>query len=137
MDPNAALREIRWALSDWRDGIKDEANFDRLAEHVEALDEWLTKGGFLPGAWESAPRRVSGRDYDLSEIQPLGGFARSQLWREAEASARLDGETHVVGGAYTAAEPLGGPVPGADGSHLPEHQEPGPHEYYEGGQWHE
>lgn len=58
MDPNATLRELRQLaaqiITDYDDvegnGIdQDDAN--RLAELVEALDDWITKGGFLPGAW--------------------------------------------------------------------------------------
>lgn len=59
MDPNANLKEQRELaakmLHDYEDedgnGIdQDDAN--RLAELVEALDGWLSKGGFLPGKWE-------------------------------------------------------------------------------------
>jgi hypothetical protein len=52
MDPNANLKEqlaiTRAILAD-----KEPHTFGaiRLAELVEALDEWITKGGFLPGRW--------------------------------------------------------------------------------------
>lgn len=60
MDPDAALAAIRKAvreLNKVRDGatIADLDQLDYLiyefVEHVEALDEWITKGGFLPAAW--------------------------------------------------------------------------------------
>lgn len=57
MDPNAALAEIRKLV----ERASDLESFPRpdpaellteLAEAVEGLDEWLSKGGFLPTAWE-------------------------------------------------------------------------------------
>ena len=61
MDPNANLEE---QLMISRALIKDDENkmsssdmasalhsAQRLAEYVVALDEWITKGGFLPSKW--------------------------------------------------------------------------------------
>ena len=61
MDPDAALDELL-ALADL---IADQAGADtgeqndsheilRMTELVEALDSWLTVGGFLPGRWKPA-----------------------------------------------------------------------------------
>jgi hypothetical protein len=59
MDPDANLEELR-ALSaamikayDSEDsnGI-DQDDAARLAELVQALDAWITRGGFLPTAWQ-------------------------------------------------------------------------------------
>lgn len=47
MDPNETLRRIRAAIRN------DETG--ELAELVEALDDWLSGGGFLPSAWGSRP----------------------------------------------------------------------------------
>lgn len=57
MDPNAALKNIREAVGELRnqddDGVLDgTSQVGFLLESVEALDEWLTKGGFLPTAWQ-------------------------------------------------------------------------------------
>lgn len=59
MDPNANLKEqLELAAeiiksSDANEGyFFDPAKAVRLAELVEALDGWLSKGGFLPGKWE-------------------------------------------------------------------------------------
>jgi hypothetical protein len=55
MDPNAALTGIREVVA--KTYTEDGANPDdtaRLCELVEALDDWLTKGGFLPDAWTPA-----------------------------------------------------------------------------------
>ena len=69
MDPDANLREqreiaraIQKVLDDCNgDGsLTDGQQFyvaaqaERLAELVEALDGWITKGGFLPARWRNA-----------------------------------------------------------------------------------
>lgn len=57
MDPNANLKEqleqvqlLLYGKALSADDYVEVAG--RLAELVEALDEWLSKGGFLPGRWE-------------------------------------------------------------------------------------
>jgi hypothetical protein len=50
MDPNAALADIRSILADRaEDGSWDA---DQLAERINDLDNWLTRGGFLPADWQ-------------------------------------------------------------------------------------
>ena len=44
MDPNATLAEIRHL-------VDTGADHDELRTAVNALDHWLTAGGFLPDAW--------------------------------------------------------------------------------------
>lgn len=51
MDPDACLKEIREVVSQINDGVPGLAT--ALAELVDALDEWIAKGGFLPNAWRS------------------------------------------------------------------------------------
>jgi hypothetical protein len=58
MDPNVALEEIREQVAEF-EGLSDD-NFvdalraaDQIVEHFKALDEWLSKDGFLPSAWQS------------------------------------------------------------------------------------
>lgn len=56
MDPNANLREQleianRIVDGDDLDVEEWDALRDRLAELVLALNDWITNGGFLPGAW--------------------------------------------------------------------------------------
>jgi hypothetical protein len=56
MDPDACLKELLelsrgiggpgWAYDDQRSA-------ERMAELIEALDGWITKGGFLPQRWAS------------------------------------------------------------------------------------
>lgn len=59
MDPNATLAEMvglaELIQKDYEDedgnGVdQDDAN--RLAELVEALNNWIRNGGFLPTAWQ-------------------------------------------------------------------------------------
>lgn len=60
MDPNKTLRDLRLALD-----LKPAPSTSRfLAEQFTALDEWLTKGGFLPTDWErrrDGSKRQEGR----------------------------------------------------------------------------
>lgn len=57
MDPNANLKEmLKIAKSFMEEGeYKSVGDFlgdaNRLAELVIDLDEWICKGGFLPGNW--------------------------------------------------------------------------------------
>ena len=54
MDPNECLRIIRAEINNWSGGACiGEFDADRLAEHVEALDEWMAKGGAAPLQWDS------------------------------------------------------------------------------------
>jgi len=60
MDPNEALRRARAALARIDESITPtEGDIGDLANAFEALDGWLTGGGFLPDAWKAphAPYR--------------------------------------------------------------------------------
>lgn len=64
MDPDAALDELL-GLVDLTAGETDADIAQRINRHeilrmtelVEALDNWLTAGGFLPRRWRPASRR--------------------------------------------------------------------------------
>lgn len=74
MDPNETLRLIRAALKrldhlsgkgpDW--AIERRLETDILRDGVEAMDAWLSGGGFLPAEWERteplAPRPGNATD---------------------------------------------------------------------------
>jgi hypothetical protein len=48
MDPNATLTELRELVA-----FDDPAAVaEEMAERIEALDAWLTNGGFLPDEWQ-------------------------------------------------------------------------------------
>jgi len=52
MDPSANLDEQRELSSAILRGEYTNGDADRLAELVEALDEWISKGGAIPRDWE-------------------------------------------------------------------------------------
>jgi hypothetical protein len=52
MDPNAALAELRGLYADLLDTEEDDDHVMRIAELTQALDQWLTGGGFLPNEWQ-------------------------------------------------------------------------------------
>ena len=91
MDPNANLREQREICREILK-IQDDCNADgtythgqeerlaelatRLAELVQALDEWIIAGGFLPKAWNrNNPDRyveqVKRQDHARRELEAL------------------------------------------------------------------
>ena len=58
MDPDACLKQIRELISTINEAETDGKFLDDLAseihqlvECVEALDDWINKGGFLPAQW--------------------------------------------------------------------------------------
>lgn len=57
MDPDTCLKELRalvsMVLTAKRGRKHDQVTALEvdMAEHVEALDEWISNGGFLPDAW--------------------------------------------------------------------------------------
>ncbi len=54
MDPNTTLAELRSLLRDVDDPTVARTYLTAaLAERVQALDEWLTAGGYLPTAWRT------------------------------------------------------------------------------------
>lgn len=63
MDVNATLAELRQALADYWDSAGDrratEAAALTMAERLETMDAWLSRGGFLPAAWMHG--RTTGR----------------------------------------------------------------------------
>lgn len=57
MDPNAALEQLRAKMVEIRDGIDNVDSRDIITAASEAvdlwegLDQWITRGGFLPIVW--------------------------------------------------------------------------------------
>lgn len=55
MDPNETLAKLRkavgafWTSENGSAAVADLA--DSIAEHADALDQWLSRGGFLPTPW--------------------------------------------------------------------------------------
>ena len=46
MDPDETLRRLRELVR-----ANNYDDYENILEHFDALDEWLSKGGFLPRAW--------------------------------------------------------------------------------------
>jgi hypothetical protein len=69
MDPNEALIKAREALKRYCVS-GDEAEASDLADAFEALDTWLSKGGFLPDAWKPSSGSISKRADELQREQP-------------------------------------------------------------------
>ncbi len=56
MDPNVLLRRIRAAGDELiREGCHDPDATEDLIQDIRDLDEWITKGGFLPLDWTRTP----------------------------------------------------------------------------------
>ena len=61
MDPNTTLTAFRSAVRRWQEAAVADASDDRYAAALDAveaaiqLDRWLSRGGFLPAAWRTAP----------------------------------------------------------------------------------
>lgn len=69
MDPNVALVDIRQLIEIVQDPNVNAAGKitagRRLAEKFQALDEWLSRGGFPPRDWPVAPPAQSTSLSDL------------------------------------------------------------------------
>lgn len=57
MDPNTTLDAFREAMKDARRAAEEDSNDAEIQAlqdaigYAEALDEWMTNGGFAPGEW--------------------------------------------------------------------------------------
>jgi len=73
MDPNAVLhlaRTLSTTIVNARDSVDEElqTRAEDLAEAFLNLDEWLTKGGVLPSAWQPKPADAWLRDaYEVAD----------------------------------------------------------------------
>lgn len=59
LDPNVAYHRLQNALENLdvtRGG--EESRVDEVLEAWRDLDEWITRGGFLPSVWTEAQRRA-------------------------------------------------------------------------------
>lgn len=52
MDPNENLERQRRIVAGILSSVQADDRAVELAELVEALDQWITNGGFLPKEWE-------------------------------------------------------------------------------------
>lgn len=105
MDPNETLKRGRTAAQAVNDApnlVEMEHEAETLAEAFVSLDEWITKGGFLPKPWEPpmttmdvdagrAIRRLeTAFDRALRDDERLDRFfGRTAHWEEREQVIRL------------------------------------------------
>lgn len=68
MDPNVTLAELRRLAALAVERRADRNDADALGEHVQALDGWLTGGGFLPQAW--ADQQIITRAIERGRLDP-------------------------------------------------------------------
>ncbi len=58
MDPDTALADLRAGVAAVRDAADGNGDLitsaEILADAAAALDEWITRGGFLPAEWRQA-----------------------------------------------------------------------------------
>lgn len=101
MDPNAALDELLTLLD--RTSTLSEMHLPprvlthdmrRIIELVEALDSWLTYGGFLPDRWKPACRRAV-----CDDANRRSGFAQAL---EVVRAGRGRGRSHPFQGTVRA-----------------------------------
>ena len=116
MDPNAALAKIRTILIEGRSDESGDpassplspARTEELLEAVADLDEWLSKGGFLPDAWQKEkssgrPARYTPTPADHAALAAYAKahgrtwkFKLSMDWLRAEARLVSPGEEVVL-----------------------------------------
>jgi len=97
MDPNETLAWMRPIASallheefDAAGGINAAC---QLAEYVEALDEWLTKGGFPPAAWKRTVWSLTVKPFDddrpaITTLHPSEEEAVESLERHGDEVER-------------------------------------------------
>lgn len=93
MDPDEALRRIRELV---RPGAeRDDPDGSELSELVAGLDEWLSKGGFLPAPWQAGRLLVPAPAYlDDDEDDESGDDTWDELRPPADYE-QVTGEPYV------------------------------------------
>jgi hypothetical protein len=74
MDPDAALAQIRELIIKQQTECElSESDAADLVELIDGLDEWLTKGGFLPTEWNAlrSPLRTTSTE-NVTRVQRGG-----------------------------------------------------------------
>ena len=74
MDPTTLLADIRELIKVHEQGyIRSPVDLEswagELAEKVADLDEWITRGGFLPAGWMPPRSRDDGTGYPVYAVE--------------------------------------------------------------------
>lgn len=91
MDPNVTLKQLRELVGKYQDSTSLQKNWDAgatLSEIVklfDALDEWLTRGGFPPNNWNGDLEAIIRKDV----ASALEGFHADRSLDYAEDRERL------------------------------------------------
>lgn len=124
MDANAKLDDIRSYYAEVEsatDAGKARA-FDALVAEVMALDIYLSAGGTPPEEWREGPDAPELNDDGAAWGTTIGTCSRCT--GPVSEDAVIDGGHVYHGNCWrqwgALPEPLGGPIPGVNGSHLPE-----------------
>jgi hypothetical protein len=67
MDPNETLRRMRELHTQWNEesAIDSVDLAAAMFDYFDALDTWLSRGGFLPDAWrQTLPKTINGMSAD-------------------------------------------------------------------------
>jgi hypothetical protein len=117
VDPNTALTDIRDLIAKtYTDEGSTLDDSCRLYDLVEALDGWLSKGGFLPDAWRTAssvPAELTAHDHvvtrarrDLGPALPYSMCLALELRADTPIVVRVHKAEHraVVQFGYVRAE---------------------------------
>jgi hypothetical protein len=59
MDPNANLAELRRIVERHANSEASEGDYSRALDLVEALDDWIARGGFLPSDWQAQQKATA------------------------------------------------------------------------------
>lgn len=90
MDPNETLVALRDCAQDLSNGT-DEYTFaetaHKMVELFEAMDDWLSRDGFLPDDWKSQARNVHER-IDAIERERELERAREHTYRPYDTSSQ-------------------------------------------------
>lgn len=89
MDPNEALKELRMLMAHIRTDPEEEPLAeDEAADLFDALDDWLSRGGFLPNDWNHTRQNHMGtNDSEMPQIagKPLTfSFDGNVLWLQID-----------------------------------------------------
>lgn len=94
MDPNVTLHLIRVELASHRE--RGDADVTALVHHVQALDDFLSNGGFLPRSWE--PRSRALPDDGTRRFAHNGSTGVEAIQRELDAHPTWRGNDRVLAG---------------------------------------
>jgi hypothetical protein len=80
MDPDETLTQIRTLITNYQTSAEEMSTSDaaELVFLVDELDEWLTKGGFLPTEWNAlrSPLRTTSTE-NVTRVQRGGVGTRA------------------------------------------------------------